>query len=429
MADQTALIQVNISNNQKVTNAVRPPSQGELVYNPDTDALKIGDGNTAYAGRPKLLMSSDFASESDVTGSDLPSDKILTPGVTPALFNHFIIPHRPPHDIIGVVDTGERGPSGGGLQLVDLDGNPLVGYGKPFFDGMYPWAGMKDYMAGVNNMVKVPIFYTLRDTQPEGKPFAGNPRWMISPEAFEGFAADGRVFKDSAGNWKNEVLIGKYRALNSSNVAVSTPTTDGKRWGNVDFNTLKTACQANGSGYHLMSYQEHCALLWLALVEKQTWNLYPEAARGDPSFCRYRGVEEFCYDGPEYIARDTAGRIWCEWQDGLRTNAQNQLEMFNEDGSRTYVNTGITAASNNFIQTLLSGAFDKYFIAASVGSEATSLIPDYTYTAASCVCNSDFASGHAANGAFRAYLLRPASGSVHPAIGGRLAKGISWRNT
>jgi hypothetical protein len=213
---------------------------------------------------------------------------------------------------------------------------------------------------------------------------------MISPAPFEDFVADGRVFKNASGEWVDKAYIGKYRATNNSGLAVSIPTATGARWGSVSFTALKSACEGNGQGYHLMSYFEHCALLWLALVEKQTWNLFPEAVREDRAACRYRGVEEFCYDGPNTIERNAAGRIWVEWLDGIRTNAQNQLEIFADDGSRTYVNTGVSCASNNYIQTLLEGSFSRYFIAASVGAQNTCMIPDYTYSAASCVCYSIF---------------------------------------
>jgi hypothetical protein len=49
------------------------------------------------------------------------------------------------------------------------------------------------------------------------------------------------------------------------------------------------------------------------------------------------------------------------------------------------------------------------------------MIPDYTYSAASCVCYSDFPSSSVPTGAFRASLNFAAS-VVGAAIGGRLAK-------
>jgi hypothetical protein len=395
-------------------------------YNADNHeyTINVADATEIVAGVLPIMSEAELELDPEEL-ADI-DNKIMTPKKTLALFSWYETNHPSEHpewnfpgdgEIIGVVDTGARSSNGGGLQLVDFEGNPVVGYDTAKFNTLWPWSGMIDYISGVNTMVKLPRFWQKRDVQPAGTIYAGNQRWMISPgpDELNGFTSDGAVFKDGAGNWMDEVLLGKYRA--SQNGAAAVSTSAGTRWRNMTFNEFKSACEYNGVGYHILSYQEWCALMWLVIIEKQTWNPFPESVRSDPAQCKYRGIEEF--------ALGSTSGLYYEWIDGMRLSA-SYLELFKQDGSRGYEEyTQVSGVINGYPMVLQQeDGLNKYFIPASVTSDLTvSIIPDYIYFyPGGVVSYLYFYSSDATLGPFYASVYSSASAGGRPAQGGRLAK-------
>jgi hypothetical protein len=392
-------------------------------YNADNHeyTINVADATEIVAGVLPIMSEAEL--ELDLEELADIDDKIMTPKKTLALFEWYEINHpSPPPDwsfpgdgeIIGVVDTGARSSNGGGLQLVDFEGNPVVGYDTAKFNTLWPWSGMIDYISGQNFMVKLPRFWQKRDVQPAGKVYAGNQRWMISPGPDEekGFVSDGAVFKDSNGNWCQEILIGKYRASNNgSNVVVSTG--GGTRWADISFNDLKSACEANGQGYHLMSCQEWYAIMWLAVIEEQTWTPFNRRYL-ESSY--YRGINEFSY-GPN------DENINCEFFDGIKSEG-GYLELFKQDGSREYDSTGLTPPSNNYITALHYGdQLDKYFIPAEVGLISNAIIPSsfsYNDGGEMALINFNYYAVNLGPFALQIFGSRDDTSDQH--LGGRLAK-------
>lgn len=275
--------------------------------------------------------------------------------------------------VIGVVDTGERSVDGARLLHCDYAGNILDALDTDYFNTVSPWKDMKEVTIDGDEFVVLPRFWVRRDTQPAGKEYEGNQRWLISPIEREGFECDGAVFKNSDGEWVDEVYIAKYRAQNNGQ-GIPLSLASGTRWSGLTWDNAISACSEKGDTYSLLNYQTWCSVLWLALVERATFQLYPEDVRRDPNICVYRGIEEFCY----------ASTIEREWVEGLRINSSGYIEIYGQDGGRTYQATdeGFVAwddANEAYIRALNSSAYLKnYFIANEVGEIDACLIPDIT---------------------------------------------------
>jgi hypothetical protein len=314
--------------------------------------------------------------------------------------------------IIGVVDTGSRGADGATLALIDENFNVIPSLNPVFFDAnaCFDFPGV---LVGTNYFRKIPIAYWKRGRVPDGKDNAGNWYMLMSDVPADGFAANGAVFKKN-GEWRDSFLYGTYRAFSDSGKPGSQPAkTD---WGGVSWQTFRDQALAIGDGHHMLSMQEYHEVLARAVIEKLTFQLWPESVRGTKGATDYRGIADIAY-GP------TSG-VYCEWRDGIRVNSSGRWEVFTDAGSGGYTDTGITAttASGNYITKLREGGpFDFMFVAETVGAQGSSVIPDYQYASAGCVPCVYFDSGSTSFGAFYAYWSSSPS-DTRSDIGGRLAK-------
>jgi hypothetical protein len=143
----------------------------------------------------------------------------------------------------------------------------------------------------------------------------------------------------------------------------------------------------------MTSMQEYHEVLARAVIEKGTFQPWPESVRGTVGATDYRGIIDMAYG--------QSSGVYQELRDGIRTNSSLAFEVFDDDGSRSYINTGASPIMGNYITSLLSGdAFDFLFVAATVGAETASMIPDYQSASASSVSCVRFNSDSANNGAF-----------------------------
>lgn len=128
------------------------------------------------------------------------------------------------------------------------------------------------------------------------------------------------------------------------------------------------------------------------------------------------------------------GNVW-EMCDGFRIAPNGQIEIFKNDGSREWVNTGLTAPAYNgtapqYAITTHSGEGDGYnlddfFIPASQGGYTAATFPDYFYGRNGSAGNVLYAGGNWSNasgaGLFCLNWYNPAS-STNTSVGCRLAK-------
>lgn len=333
-----------------------------------------------------------------------------------------------PNRCIGVQDTGGRGTDGAVLRQVMLTGDVTYGHLREvsmptsYFDS-HPSYQFDDWTdASGNVFCTIPRAYWWRGTMPDVAD-GTTPRWtmLLSSVPRDGFAANPGAFSRS-GVWLDQYYYGKYHGYNAGSSKVGSKAGQ-TAWGGVSFDNYRTYCENNGTGYHMQSLFEWHEILARAVIERKTFQLVPEASRVTPALCVYRGVNDFAY-GP------TTG-VYCEWMDGIRTDASGNYEVWGEAGG-SYNTTVIappifSGVSTYYGQSILSGGmFDSLFMAAALGPDTTCLIPDLNggkpatnNTSRVCQLNFNADGGH--HGAFSAQFNSLSSSAI-AAIGSRLAK-------
>ena len=329
--------------------------------------------------------------------------------------------------ILGVQDTGLRGADGAGLiQVRVADGKlyPTIINESNLQHPSFHFPEFTD--AGGNVFREIPIAYWWRGDLPDF--YDGTtPRWTMLMSDTAGtvtingvsctFTASAGAFKRS-GAWLTKFYYGKYRGSDDSGTKIASKPVQ-THLGSVSFANWQTRCAAVGTGYHMVSLFEWQEILARMVVEKKTFQLFPESVRATQALCRWRGIEDMAYSGTVYV----------EWMDGVRTDANGKYELWSEAGG-SYVTSGKTAftylgESTYYNQGVLTGTgFDSLFLAETLGEKATSFIPDLSGRGSGlvgCVCYSHFDSGHASYGAFGSEFRGVAS-SAHAGIGSRLAK-------
>jgi len=326
--------------------------------------------------------------------------------------------------IIGVQDTGARGKDGATLkQVAYIDGGLReVTLATAFFDA-HPSYQFPDWTdASGNVFCTIPRAYWWRGEMPDVAD-GTTPRWtmLLSPVPRDGFAANPGAFKLSDA-WLAQFYFGKYRGHDAGSSKI------GSKAGqlplrSVTFDNYRTYCANNGTGYHMQSLFEWHEILARMVVEKKTFQLFPEAIRTTQSACKWRGIEDMAYHGT----------VSAEYMDGIRTDASGNYEAWDQ-ANGTYVATGQAAAiaagaTSSYSQGVVGGGvFDVLFIASTMGGGTTSFIPDYSgrpVDKVGCICNSSFYSAQTHFGAFCSYfqyLSSSIGASPGAGTGSRLAK-------
>ena len=327
--------------------------------------------------------------------------------------------------IVGIQDTGSRSTDGATLKQVSVSAGKLreTSLGEGLFDS-HPSYQFPEWVDSSGNYFrKIPICYWWRGNLPAVAGNGTGDKWtmLISPEPIRwgpcSFTANPGAFKRN-GEWLPRFYYGTYRGHNAGSSKVGSAAGQ-THWGNVSFDNFRTYCANNGAGYHLGSLFEWQEILARMVIEKGTFQLFPESVRATQSSCQWRGIQDMAF----------SGTVYAEWMDGVRTDASGKYELWDQaEGS--YVTTEATAfngsgESTYYNQGILSGGgFDNLFLASTMGAAATSFIPDFsgrTNSYVSRVCFSRFYASNGDNGAFCSSFYY-ASSAADAAIGGRLAK-------
>lgn len=330
-------------------------------------------------------------------------------------------------DVTGVQDTGARSSDGATLKQVRFDGSGIVEatLATAYFDA-HPLYQFPDWTDAASNVFcTIPIAYWWRGNLPDVAN-GTTPRWTMLLSTRPGtvningtsctFTANPGAFKLS-GAWLPQFYHGKYRGYNAGSSKVGSKSGQ-TAWGGVSFDNFRTYCANNGTGYHMRSLFEWHEILARMVVEKKTFQLFPESIRATQAACKWRGIEDMAYHGT----------IFAEWMDGIRTDASGKYEAWDQ-ANGTYGATGQAAAigdgASAYSQGVVGGGiFDGLFIASTMGTAATSFIPDKSGRISdrvSRVCHATFDTGYAGYGTFCSAFYW-ASSDVHAAHGGRLAK-------
>ena len=296
------------------------------------------------------------------------------------------------------------------------------------FDITAPWSGITDVTVDGQAMVKIPKFYYKRGNAATGSKREGKTGWWVCDHAKAGYSVHPAFMKDGA-----EIpyfLRGKYEAYNAGGGKAGSAA--GKSpWVSIDNPGAISACAARNTGtgdqagWHLQTIYEVAACQMLMLLEYASPDMQAKIGSGNSSSsaavatgstnAKWRGICE------------AWGNVW-EHVDGCKGNGTT-LQVFDNKGNRTYVNTGITPPSSGYPKDVYTNTGEGYDLGAL-------FIPSSTDATASNGSFGDYFWGPVSNfvtyyggvwadgaydGAFSLNFINAASSSTG-AVGFRLAK-------
>ena len=335
--------------------------------------------------------------------------------------------------IIGVCQI-ETGNCTGLWYNVDGEGQPITPNAR-YFDYHPVYSAMRRVLVDGQVMVKNAPFW-FKHLTPSTGPFAGKLCRIISPGPAEGFRPY-PAFLDTSGNVADALYIGAYQGTDEGGSKI------GSRPGKVpivslDFPTMRTRCSNRNTGgvagFRMWDIYQYSALCNLFLIEFASTESQGIIGRGhaDGTAATYTDASN------QPLWRGYAGLWGNVWQmvDGLRLTAGRDIEIFKNDGSQAYVNTGKKSPSYDGTNPAYiianhtgSGAGfnceDCYLPATQSTSYTAGTFPDYFYGGFGSAGNVLYVGGHwgysSGAGLFCWYLNNPASYS-NAGIGCRLAK-------
>lgn len=335
--------------------------------------------------------------------------------------------------IIGVCQL-ETGNCAGLWYNVDGDGQPVTPNAR-YFDYHPVYSAMRQIVADGQVMVRnVPFWF--KNITPTTGPFSGKPCRIIAPGQTDGFRPY-PAFLNASGSVADALYIGAFMGTDEGGGKI------GSRAGKVpivslDFPTMRTRCANRNTGgvagFRMWDIYHYEALCNLFLIEFATPESQSVVGRGhvDSSGATYTNAD----NQPRW--RGYVGLWGNVWQmvDGLRLTPSRQIEVFRNDGSQNYVNTGKASPSYDganpaYMITTHTGTGDGFncedmFLPATQTTSYTGgTFPDYFYGGYGSAVNVLYVGGDWSHGSgaglFCRHLYGPASHS-DTSIGCRLAK-------
>ena len=337
--------------------------------------------------------------------------------------------------IIGLAQVSSGG-GAGSWQRVDKDGNNLS-VDVAYFDNHAVFGGIKDVVIDGQDMVEVPKFYYKVGQAPAGSDQAGNKVWWISDAPVTGFELHA-AFMDG-GSEIAQFYVGKYQAVDDPSAtgtkAASLPGYNPLV--NIDFPTMQTRCANRNSaggvdGFMLWSMYQRGAIQMLAIIELGGVDVQSLVASGRVNQSSAANVDASDVAAASY--RGITG-LWGnvrQWVDGLEIDGSHVVSIWDRDGNQTWVNTGVTTASNDGWQVSqhdeAGSGYDLaeiFLPSATDGTEGNGTYADYLYASDSGEVNKPNHGGNwsigSQAGLFYLDCHNVASDSSSN-IGGRLAK-------
>jgi hypothetical protein len=333
-------------------------------------------------------------------------------------------------NIVGIALVTSGG-GGGTWARVDEDGNNKT-TDASFFNGHPVYGGITDAVIDSQDMVKIPKFYYRVAAAPTGSDRAGKKCWWISDQPADGFVLH-PAFMDG-GVEIPYFYVGKYQGSNDSGTKLGSVSGVAPLV-SIDFPTMQSRASARNaggvSGFGLWSIYQLSAIQMLALIETGGADMQSLIGRGRVDTSSAANVD--ATDVAQATWRGIVGLWGNVWQmvDGLKTNTSNQLQVWDRQGNKTWVPTGVTVSSSGWVVSVLETAgatfdFRDLFVASAVdGTEGNSTFADYFWSTGA---GSEYVAYHGGDwdngshaGLFILHLHDVASRSS-TSIGGRLAK-------
>lgn len=290
------------------------------------------------------------------------------------------------------------------------------------FKNAWPFNKMVEQTADGQAMVYIPKMYVKNEKLPDTATYAGKYAYLIAPDKIDDTWHVHPAFMN-AGKEMSGVQIGKYLASKDSSGKAAS-VSGASFWTNLTRDAAHTAGATrnvtNGTseqkGWHCYNIYEHHLIARLMLIEYGSSDLQTLLTGSDSGMdAKYHGIE-MVWGGASYA----------EWVDGIDTlGTNNAVRIFKNDGSQTYVDTGITPCGGGWLKDVLHNKGTNYdlgdvFLAASVdGTQANGSFGDYQWFSGGYVFHSYWGS-NANCGPF--YLHYYSTSHTDSALGFRLAR-------
>ena len=285
----------------------------------------------AFEARNRALGDEENAAAQDAHNADASAHDALVRRITVGDIS----------PIIGVcqVNTGN---TSGLWYNVDADGQPVTP-NKRYFDHHPVFDAMRRVLVDDQVMVRVDPFW-FKSFVPSSGPFTGRPCRIIAPGQADGFKPY-PAFLDASGNVV-PIYIGAFSGMDDGNSRV------GSRPGrmplvSLDFPTMRTRCANRNvggvTGFGMWNIYHYSALCHLFLTENCTPDSQALYGRGHVDSTA--AVVTDADNQPNWRGfTGLWGNVW-EMVDGFRLDTGRRIEIFRNDGSQAYVNTGKVAPS------------------------------------------------------------------------------------
>lgn len=262
------------------------------------------------------------------------------------------------------------------------------------FTKAWPFNKMVEQTVDGQAMVYIPKMYVKNEKLPDTATYAGKYAYLIAPDKIDDTWHVHPAFMNN-GKEMSGVQIGKYLASkDSSGKAASIK--GARFWTNItrdDAHKAGLTRNVSGgtgekTGWHMYNIYEHHLIARLMLIEYGSSDLQTLLTGSDSGTdAKYHGIEMVWGDAN-----------YGEWFDGIDTLGTNSaVRIFKNDGSQTYVDTGIAPCGSGWLKDVLHNKGTNYdlgdvFLASAVdGTKANGSFGDYQWFGGGCVFHSFWA--------------------------------------
>ena len=211
------------------------------------------------------------------------------------------------------------------------------------FSTKKPWCNIKTVTIGEDVFVWIPKFYYRKYTPDSGK-YSGKPCLEISPTKHDGFKIHPAFMYK--GFEKNGFYIAAYKSSQNGAAYVSVSNVLPEAGYSIILHSTAAANKnVNGvDGYHLQTFYETSAINMLLMIEIGTTDAQGKIGKGNSSGgklvntgttdANYRGIYDYWGNGWEFV-------------DGITSDSSGTIQIYDEAGNLTYVDTGVKVVSKN----------------------------------------------------------------------------------
>lgn len=228
--------------------------------------------------------------------------------------------------------------------IVQLDSSSWQNYGDSLdFSKIKPWSDIKSVVIAGNSLAWIPKFYYRKYTPASGK-YAGKSCLEISPTKHDGFRVHPAFMYK--GVEKNGFYIGAYKNATKDDKLVSVVGVQPSYQDTMQAISEKIGRNNTGdiAGFHTQTFYETSAVNMLLMIEIGTTDAQAKIGRGnaDSEEKMNNGSTDATYRG----IYDWWGNGW-EFVDGITSDSNGTIQIYDDLGNLTYVDTGVKVVSWN----------------------------------------------------------------------------------